>query len=150
MDELLSHLNDVLKHVQSILREGMPSIDANAECLPWLNVSKYFAFISAPLKHKYCRFFLVQKICSKLTNLCEILHKFLCEKGQTSKTMVDSVFLCLRQLICCISYLEKILKTEERDKVTLMVCGNQNKRHSERVTRFSIIIVSVAVPRTFH
>lgn len=39
MDELLSNLNDVLKHVQALLHEGMPSIDANADCLPWLNVS---------------------------------------------------------------------------------------------------------------
>lgn len=111
----------------------------------------YFAFINARLKHEYCLFFLVQKICSELTNLCEILHKFLCEKGQTSKTLVDAVFLCLRQLICCISYLEKILKTEERDKITLMVSENQNKRpmHSERVTRFPITI-SVALSRTFH
>lgn len=63
----------------------------------------------------------MQKICLMLTDLCKVLHKCMCEKSRTNKTIVDVVFLCLRQLICCISYLEKILKIERRDGITLSV-----------------------------
>lgn len=42
MDALLSDLDGISGDVQAMLREGMPSFDADADSLPWLNVSEFF------------------------------------------------------------------------------------------------------------
>lgn len=121
MNVLSSDLDNVLKDVQGMLREGMPTFDANADSLSWLNVSSIFISAIPLAKLSASSIFFVQRICSKLTDLCKILHKFLSEKSRTDKKVIETFFLCLRQLICCISYLEKVLKAEKRDKITLMV-----------------------------
>lgn len=64
----------------------------------------------------------VQEICSHLTRICQETHQFLANKQQKlNRNVIDTVFLALRQLTCCINNLEKIAIAERQQSMNLKV-----------------------------
>lgn len=43
------------------------------------------------------------------------------DEFQNDKSICDVVFLCLRQLVCCIYYLEQVFKIEQDENKSSMV-----------------------------
>lgn len=58
----------------------------------------------------------------KLREISEYLHKFLNQQRPLATNVLEMCFLCLRQLICCVTYLEKIVQLEKQEGKQLLLC----------------------------
>lgn len=60
----------------------------------------------------------------ELIKICKFIHKFLIFETQSYGHTIETVLLCLTQLISCIRYLEKTIKIEQQELVELQVGPN--------------------------
>lgn len=66
-----------------------------------------------------------KEICSHLTRVCKETHQFLADKQhKLPRNAIETVFLALRQLTCCINNLEKIAVLERQQSINLKVSAS--------------------------
>lgn len=116
----MEELFEVIKNCENILYRGFSTTkSSNAD---WLNVSNFFSsgvsFSSFVNQH-----FLKQKCCGCFCQLLKHLHEIIIEaaKKDQSQSTIETIFLCIMQIVTGIKFMEQVTEIEESKEVVLTV-----------------------------
>lgn len=145
-------LNAVINAFQTLLNKGLTSLDAGG--LSWLNVTIELIFKFIDSFQTFILIFsgtlsCIQDVCVDLTTICKHLHKFLIFDSKANDKVIQTCFLCLNQMICCIKYLETTLKKEQKAKIVLAVSTFDWYLKTKRSLEYKFILLQIANASTF-